>query len=95
MCLQVPAGEKLDSHVALEFAVELLDGAVVAVQGGALAYGIRQVGPPAVEFNGGDQQRLPVGKDRPPFELISSEPCINLIVGNLVGEWNYDVETTT
>ncbi len=28
-------------------------------------------------------------KDRPPFELISSDPCINLIINNLVGEWNY------
>ena len=32
---------------------------------------------------------------RPPFELISSELCINLIIGNLVGEWNYDVLTMT
>ncbi len=63
VCLQVPAGEKLNSHVALEFAVELLAGAVVAVQGGALAHGILQAGPPAAEFNGGYQQRLPVGKD--------------------------------
>ena len=81
VCLQVPAGEKLNSHVALEFAVELLAGAVVAVQGGALAHGIRQVGPPAAEFNGGYQQRLPVGKDGALNGLHNHEAAVSGEVG--------------
>jgi hypothetical protein len=30
-------------------------------------------------------------KERPPLELISSELCISLIIGTLVGEWNYNI----
>jgi hypothetical protein len=33
-------------------------------------------------------------KGKTPFELISSEPCINFIVDNLAGEWNYDFRMT-
>ena len=67
------AGEKLDAHVALQLAVELLACAMVVVEPHAFPDAKGQVRPPAVHFDAGDEQPLPVGLDCPLHALDDHE----------------------
>lgn len=58
--LEVFRGEPLQIHVRLEFAVELLAGAVVLVEGDDLLGRQLQGGPPAFQLDVGLQQELPL-----------------------------------